>query len=234
MRERRTGRAPRRRGAAPVRSRATVKSPMSRYRIPTKARKRYVASKRTEGSPSDDAADLAARETTTSAVREGLARELLVRARRASPRSGRRRVMIRSPAARPAARRRAVGLDRPQDERAAVAVATSKPAAREACRPCGQTRRSRARPLPRVSATSATITSLFATRFTGVDSAIRMPLSSVRIASSKPFKNMGLRSCHAAAKDLKTKNLNIVQKRIGLRESSISRGSGAERGRSVG
>ncbi len=107
--------------AAPVRSRAIVKSPMIRYRIPTKARKRYVASKRTEGSPSDDAADFARGGQDDERVREGLARELLFRA---GERSRGLAVGEDDPVARgkARARRRAVGIDRPQDEGAAVAV----------------------------------------------------------------------------------------------------------------
>ena len=90
------------------------------------------------------AADLARGGQDDERVREGLARQLLFRA---GERARGLAVGEDDPVARgkARARRRALGIDRPQDEGAAVAV-RREAGGREACRPCGQTRRTRARP----------------------------------------------------------------------------------------
>ena len=146
-----------------MRSRAIVKRPMIRYRIPTNARKRYVASKRTDGSPSDTPRTSPAGERTTSACGNGL---------RASCFSGRASEPAVCPSASDDAvargqarpRRRAVGLDGAQHERAAVAVRRESGAEKLSTLRANET--NAIATVPRVSATSATIRSLFATRFT--------------------------------------------------------------------
>ena len=119
-RRRRRGTGPRRPPPTPVRSRAIVKRPMTRYRNPTKARNMYVTSKRTDGSPSETPRTSPA-VITTSRWGRGL---------RASVRSGcgsdaavwPSARMIRSPAFRPA---RAAALSGSTDRRSSASPSRS-------------------------------------------------------------------------------------------------------------
>jgi hypothetical protein len=109
-------------------------------------------------------------------VREGLARQLLFRA-------GERARGLAVGEDDPVARERPAAPPRRWDRSTADEAPPSRSDVKPAAENVSTLRANETNPsatVPRVSATSATITSLFATRFTGIDSAIRMPLSRLR------------------------------------------------------